>query len=43
MAGPFTRPEEQREELHAAEARLQGIQGSISTQDRHNQGKRDNR
>ncbi|MEG3158049.1 hypothetical protein ACKVMH_09185, partial [Lysobacter zhanggongensis] len=31
------------EELHAAEARLQGIQGSISTQDRHNQGKRDNR
>lgn len=31
------------EELHAAESRMQGIQGSISTHDRHNQGKRDNR
>ncbi|WP_156899938.1 hypothetical protein [Luteimonas mephitis] len=30
-------------ELHAAESRLQAIQGSIGTQDRHNQGKRDNR
>jgi hypothetical protein len=30
-------------ELHAAESRLQGTQGSISTQDRHNQGKRDSR
>jgi hypothetical protein len=31
------------EQLHAAESRVQAIQGSISTQDRHNQGKRDNR
>jgi hypothetical protein len=31
------------EELHAAESRLQGNHGSSSTQDRHNQGKRDNR
>src|SRR5690606_25654098 len=31
------------EELHAAESRMQGIQGSNSTHDRHNQGKRDNR
>ncbi len=31
------------EELHRAESRVQAIQGSISTQDRHNQGKRDNR
>ncbi|WP_408953908.1 hypothetical protein [Lysobacter sp. Hz 25] len=31
------------EELHAAESRMDAIQGSIGTQDRHNQGKRDNR
>ena len=31
------------EELHAAESRMQAIQGSIGTQGRHNQGKRDNR
>ena len=31
------------EQMHAAESRVQAIQGSISTQDRHNQGKRDNR
>ncbi|HJR73649.1 MAG TPA: hypothetical protein VJ806_08420 [Luteimonas sp.] len=31
------------EELHQAESRVQAIQGSISTQDRHNQGKRDSR
>ena len=31
------------EELHAAEVRLDGTQGSISTRDRHNQGKRDSR
>lgn len=31
------------EELHQAESRLQAIQGSISTRDRHNQGKRDSR
>nr|WP_231118134.1 hypothetical protein [Lysobacter silvisoli] len=31
------------EELHAGESRMQAIQGSIGTQDRHNQGKRDNR
>lgn len=31
------------EQLHAAESRVQAIQGSNSTQDRHNQGKRDNR
>jgi hypothetical protein len=30
-------------ELHAGESRLQAIQGSIGTQGRHNQGKRDNR
>ncbi|KAF1717733.1 hypothetical protein CSC74_02105 [Pseudoxanthomonas yeongjuensis] len=30
-------------ELHAAESRMKAIQGSIGTQDRHNQGKRDNR
>ncbi|QQQ03258.1 hypothetical protein JHW41_10005 [Lysobacter enzymogenes] len=30
-------------ELHAAESRMDAIQGSIGTQDRHNQGKRDNR
>ena len=33
----------QAEELHAAESRLEGIHGSISTHDRHNQGKRDQR
>ena len=31
------------EELHAGESRMQAIQGSIGTQDRHNQGKRDSR
>ncbi|NUO76550.1 MAG: hypothetical protein HOQ32_11110, partial [Lysobacter sp.] len=31
------------EELHAGESRMQAIQGSIGTQDRRNQGKRDNR
>jgi hypothetical protein len=31
------------EELHAAESRIPAIQGSIGTQDRHNQGKRDKR
>ncbi|MCI4566547.1 hypothetical protein MO486_01140 [Lysobacter sp. CFH 32150] len=31
------------EELHAGESRMQAIQGSIGTQDRHNQGKRDAR
>lgn len=30
-------------ELHAAESRMKAIQGSLGTQDRHNQGKRDNR
>jgi hypothetical protein len=30
-------------ELHAAESRLQATQGSIGTQGRHDQGKRDNR
>ena len=30
-------------ELHAAESRMKAIQGSIGTQDRHNQGKRDKR
>ena len=30
-------------ELHAAESRMKAIQGSIGTQDRHNQGKRDSR
>ena len=34
---------EKAEELHAGESRQAAIQGSISTQDRHNQGKRDNR
>ena len=33
----------QAEQLHEAEARLQGTHGSISTHDRHNQGKRDQR
>lgn len=31
------------EELHAGESRMQAIQGSIGSQDRHNQGKRDKR
>lgn len=31
------------EELHAGESRMQAIQGSIGTQDRRNQGKRDKR
>ncbi|MGO4221933.1 hypothetical protein AB4Y64_08765 [Lysobacter sp. TAF61] len=30
-------------ELHAAESRMEATQGSIGTQDRHNQGKRDSR
>ena len=30
-------------ELHVAESRLKAIQGSAGTQDRRNQGKRDNR
>jgi len=30
-------------DLHAAESRLQATQGSIGTQGRHDQGKRDNR
>ena len=30
-------------ELHAAESRMEAIQGSIGTQDRHQQGKRDAR
>jgi hypothetical protein len=30
-------------ELHAAESRMKAIQGSLGTQDRRNQGKRDNR
>ena len=34
---------EKAEELHAGESRQAAIQGSISTQDRHNQGKSDNR
>ena len=33
----------QAEHLHEAEVRLEGNQGSVSTHDRHNQGKRDNR
>ena len=33
----------QAEALHEAESRMEGIQGSISTHDRHNQGKRDSR
>lgn len=31
------------EELHAGESRMPAIQGSIGTQDRHHQGKRDQR
>jgi len=30
-------------ELHAGESRMQAIQGSVGTQGRHNQGKRDSR
>lgn len=30
-------------ELHAAESRMEGIHGSISTHDRHDQGRRDNK
>lgn len=33
----------QAQELHRGEARIQGTHGSISTQDRHNQGRRDSR
>jgi len=31
------------EELHAGESRMEAIQGAIGSQDRHNQGKRDQR
>jgi hypothetical protein len=31
------------EELHAAESRMEAIQGTIGSLDRHNQGKRDQR
>jgi hypothetical protein len=34
---------DQANELHAAESRMEAIQGAIGTQDRHNQGKRDQR
>jgi hypothetical protein len=34
---------DQANELHAAESRMEGIHGAGSTQDRHNQGKRDKR
>lgn len=34
---------DQANELHAAESRMEAIQGAIGTQDRHNQGKRDKR
>jgi len=34
---------EKAQELHAGESRMAQIHGSISTHDRHNQGKRDNR
>lgn len=33
----------QAQELHHGEMRLQGTHGSISTRDRHNQGRRDSR
>ena len=33
----------QADQLHEAEMRLEGNQGSIGTHDRHNQGKRDQR
>ncbi len=33
----------QAAQLHEAEVRMEGNQGSISTHDRHNQGKRDQR
>lgn len=33
----------QAQELHQGEMRAQGTHGSISTQDRHNQGRRDSR
>lgn len=33
----------QAQELHRGEARMQGTHGSISTQDRHDQGRRDSR
>ena len=33
----------QADALHEAESRMEAIQGSISTHDRHNQGKRDSR
>ncbi|MBC7991126.1 MAG: hypothetical protein H7Y19_16300 [Luteimonas sp.] len=41
----FQSPEaaQKAEELHAGESRMQAIQGSIGTQDRHAQGKRDSR
>lgn len=34
---------DQANELHAGESRMEAIQGAIGTQDRHNQGKRDQR
>lgn len=34
---------EKAQELHEAEIRLEGNQGSISTRDRHAQGRRDSR
>ena len=34
---------EKANELHAAESRMKAIQGSMGTQDRRSQGKRDNR
>jgi hypothetical protein len=34
---------DQANELHAGESRMDAIQGAIGTQDRHNQGKRDQR
>jgi hypothetical protein len=34
---------DQAQALHEGETRQAAIQGSVSTQDRHNQGKRDNR
>lgn len=33
----------QAQELHQGEMRMQGVHGSISTRDRHNQGRRDSR
>ena len=38
-----TEAADKAEELHAAESRMQAIQGSIGTHGRHKQGKRDSR